>query len=110
MRADGAETPTEGWRSGGSRGGAERVDQRDGTPIRVENWSPSNSDKSTTSSNQNTAAVTGPSNQIDSTKDGRGKANQQGEPAFSKGAIRSAASSSTTVCPVEGDSSRLVNG
>ncbi|XP_038553930.1 uncharacterized protein tasora isoform X3 [Micropterus salmoides] len=106
MRADGAETPTEGWRSGGSRGGAERVDQRDGTPIRVENWSPSNSDKSTTSSNQNTAAVTGPSNQIDSTKDGRGKANQQGEPAFSKGAIRSAASSSTTVCPVEGDSSR----
>ncbi|XP_044066398.1 protein TASOR isoform X2 [Siniperca chuatsi] len=110
-REDGAETPTEGQRKGGSRGGGEPGDQRDGTPVRVENWGPSNSDTSTPSSNQNTAAVTGPSNQIDSASDGRGKAAQQGEPAFLKAAKHGAAkhgaaSSSATACPVEGDRSR----
>lgn len=109
-REDGAE----GQRRGGSQGGGEPGDQRGGTPIRVVgllggDQGPSNSDTSTPSSSQNTAAVTGPSYQTDSTNEGREKADQQGEPGFPKAARHGAASSSTTACPIEGDRSRSVN-
>ncbi|XP_037607534.1 uncharacterized protein LOC119477418 isoform X2 [Sebastes umbrosus] len=106
-REDRSKTPTEGRRRGG---GGEAGDQRDGTPVRVVgllggNRGPSNSDTSTPSPSQSTAAVTGPSTQTDSTNDWREKANQQGEPVFPEAAepAAAAASSSTTACPVDGD-------
>ncbi|XP_074493745.1 protein TASOR isoform X2 [Sebastes fasciatus] len=105
-REDRSKTPTEGRR----RGGGEAGDQRDGTPVRVVgllggNRGPSNSDTSTPSPSQSTAAVTGPSTQTDSTNDWREKADQQGEPVFPEAAepAAAAASSSTTACPVDGD-------
>lgn len=109
------EVGAEGRRSGGRSGrGAEPGEQRDGTSVRVVgslggNLGSSNSNTSTPSSNQNTAAVTGPSNQTESTNGGREKADQQGEPAFPKAAEQGAASSSIAACPVEGDRARLVN-
>lgn len=109
------EVGAEGRRSGGSPGrGAEPRDQRGGTPVRVVgslggNLGSSNSNTSTPSSNQNTAAVTGPSIQTESTNGGREKVDQQGEPVFPKAAEQGAASSSTAACPVEGDRARLVN-
>ncbi|XP_073324924.1 protein TASOR [Pagrus major] len=88
------ETGAEGRRPRGRR------DQRDGTLVRTVgslggNLGPSKSDTSTASSNPNTAAVTEPSNQSDSTNDRREKADQHG-PAYS----------STNACPAEGDRSR----
>ncbi|XP_070759390.1 protein TASOR [Enoplosus armatus] len=102
-RKVGAETLTEGRRKGG-----EPRDQRDGTPVRevgllAGNLAPSNGDMSTLSSNQYAAAVTGPSNQTDSTNEGRGRADQQRAPAFPRAAKHGPASSSTTSCPVGGD-------
>ncbi|XP_070696328.1 protein TASOR [Pempheris klunzingeri] len=102
-REDGAE----GWR----RGGPGSRDHRDGTPGRVVGLQgghrgPSNSDTSTFSSNQNAAAVTGPSNQTNSSSDGRETAHHRGEPAFPKAAKHGAASSGTTAYPVESDRSR----
>ncbi|TDH14558.1 hypothetical protein EPR50_G00045210 [Perca flavescens] len=107
-RKDGAETPTEGRTIGGSQGAG---DQREGTPVRVvgllgESRSPGNSDTSSPSSNQSTAAVMAPSTQTDSTDDGREKANQKEEPVFPKTDKHAAASSSTTARPVEGDITR----
>lgn len=92
------EVSAEGQKTGGSPRGRVKVepgDQRDGTPARVEgslggNLGFSDSDMSVSSSIQNTAAVTGPTNQTE-TSDG------------------AAASSSTSACPVEGDRARLVN-
>uniref|UniRef100_UPI0037E9AD00 protein TASOR n=1 Tax=Semicossyphus pulcher TaxID=241346 RepID=UPI0037E9AD00 len=88
-REEGAGSLIEGQRTGGGR---DAVDQRNGAPVRLvgllgENLGPSNRDVSTPSSNQNTAAVTGPT---DSTNERRETAEQ-------------AASSSTAVCPIEGD-------
>nr|XP_046240860.1 uncharacterized protein tasora isoform X2 [Scatophagus argus] len=106
------EVGAEGWRSAGNRiGGAESGDQRDGTPVRLMgslggNPGTSNSDTPAPSSSQNTAAVSGLSNQKDSSSDRREKADQQGEAAFSKVSKQGAASSSATACPVEGDRSR----
>ncbi|XP_031157236.2 protein TASOR isoform X2 [Sander lucioperca] len=107
-RKNGAEAPTEGRTIGGSKGAG---DQREGTPVRVvgllgENRAPSNSDTSSLSSNQSTAAVMAPSTQTDSTDDGREKANQKEEPVFPKTDKHAAASSSTTAQPVEGDVTR----
>ncbi|XP_035517685.1 protein TASOR [Morone saxatilis] len=89
----------EGQRSGGSQGGGgggvESGNQRN----------PSNGDKSKSLSNQNTAAGTGTNILTDSTNDGREK-DQQAESVFPKAAKHSAASASTTACPVEGDRSR----
>lgn len=107
---DRAGTPTEGrGRTGRSQGGEAR-DQRDGTPVRVVrskrgDWGPSNSDTSTPSSNQSTAAVTGGA-QTDSSSDRRKKSDQRGEPVFPSRATRVAPSSSTTARPVEGNRSR----
>ncbi len=103
QREDGAE----GRRRGGSRGGGERGDQRDSTPVRTVallggGRSPSSSDMFTPSSNQNIAAVTGPSNQTAST-------DQQGKPAFPQAAKHGATSSCTTTFPAEGDRPRSVN-
>lgn len=103
------EVGADGRKSGGSqRRGVKPGDQRGGTPVRVVgslggNLGPSNSDTSTPLSIRNTAAVTGPHNQTESTNDGRDKAVQR-EPVF-----HGAASSSTSACPVEGDRSRSVN-
>ncbi|KAM9361353.1 protein TASOR [Symphorus nematophorus] len=91
------EVGAEGRRSrGGEPGG-----QRGGTPVRVVgllggNLGLSNSHTPTPSSNQNTAPLTGPSNQTDLTHDGRGKADQQT-------ATYGTVSSSTTACPAEGN-------
>nr|XP_020466781.1 protein TASOR [Monopterus albus] len=101
-RGDRAELSTEGQRrgSGGSGGGgAAAGDQQDGTPGRVVGVVGGKCVSDTLVSSQNTAAVTGPSNQADSTSDRREKVNQQEEPAFPK---HGASSSGTPSCSVEG--------
>ncbi|XP_034065712.1 protein TASOR-like isoform X3 [Gymnodraco acuticeps] len=107
-RQGGAATLTEGQR----RGGGEAGGHRDGPPVRVVgalggSQDPRNTDTSTPSSNQSKAVVTGLSSQTHATDDGKEKADQQGEPLFPEAATSSAASSSTTACPV-GDRSRDV--
>lgn len=94
--------------------GGEAGDQRDGIPVKVVgllrgNHGTSNSDASTPSSIQNTAAVAGPSNQPDSTSDRTEEVDQQEEPTFPNTANHGAASSSTASCPVGGNRPRLVN-
>ncbi|KAK1901696.1 Protein TASOR [Dissostichus eleginoides] len=108
-RQGGEATLTEGQR----RGGGEAGGHGDDPPVRVVgalggSQDPRNTDTSTPSSNQSKAVVTGLSSQTHSTDDGKEKADQQGEPLFSEAATSSAASSSTTACPVEGDRSRDV--
>ncbi|KAF3856754.1 hypothetical protein F7725_017477 [Dissostichus mawsoni] len=108
-RQGGAATLTEGQR----RGGGEAGGHGDDPPVRVVgalggSQDPRNTDTSTPSSNQSKAVVTGLSSQTHSTDDGKEKADQQGEPLFPEAATSSAASSSTTACPVEGDRSRDV--
>ncbi|XP_075951683.1 protein TASOR isoform X1 [Anarhichas minor] len=100
-REYGAVTRTMGRRFGGSQeGGGEAGHHRDGTPVGG-NRDPGNVEMSTSSSNQGTAAVTGPSTQTGSTSDGGEKTNQQRE-LFPTAAKHAAASYSTTACPVEG--------
>lgn len=100
------EIRADGRKSGGSpRRGVKPGDQSHGTPVRVEgslggNLGFGDSDASVPSSIRNTAAVTGPNNQTESTNDGTDKAGPR-EPAFG-----GAASSSTSACPVEGDRAR----
>ncbi|XP_033938502.1 protein TASOR isoform X2 [Pseudochaenichthys georgianus] len=107
-RQGGAATLTEGQRRGGGDAGG----HRDDPPVRVVgalggSQDPRNTDTSTPSSNQSKAVVTGLSSQTHATDDGKEKADQQGEPLFPEAATSSAASSSTTACPV-GDRSRDV--
>ncbi|XP_062264804.1 uncharacterized protein tasora isoform X1 [Platichthys flesus] len=101
-RQDRGEPPTEGQRRGSALGGGGgggllgvKVDPRIG-------------DASTSSSNNNAAAVTGPNGQTDPTSAEREPADQRAEPAFPKAAQHGAAASSTFSCPVEGDRSRDV--
>ncbi|KAK5911959.1 hypothetical protein CesoFtcFv8_001882 [Champsocephalus esox] len=103
-----AATLTEGQ----GRGGGDAGGHRDDPPVRVVgalggSQDPRNTDASTPSSNQSKAVVTGLSSQTHATDDGKEKADQQGEPLFPEAATSSAASSSTTACPV-GDRSRNV--
>ncbi|XP_032369638.1 uncharacterized protein LOC116687986 isoform X2 [Etheostoma spectabile] len=108
-REDGAETPTEGRTIGGSQG--EAGDQREGTPVRVvgflgENRGPNDSDTSSPLSIQSTAAMMAPSTQTGSTNDRTEMVNPTEEPVFPKTDKHTAASSSNTARPEEGDVTR----
>lgn len=111
-REDRVTPPTQRQRKAGG-GGAETGDQRGGTPVKVVGLLRGSSGTSTREtsppfSNQNTAVVTGPSNQPDSTSDGTEKVDPHGEPAFPNTVNHGAAASSTSTCPIGGDRSRLV--
>ncbi|XP_026204201.1 protein TASOR-like isoform X2 [Anabas testudineus] len=109
-REDRVTPPTQRQRKAGG-GGAETGDQRGGTPVKVVGLLRGSSgtsirETSPPFSNQNTAVVTGPSNQPDSTSDGTEKVDPHGEPAFPNTVNHGAAASSTSTCPIGGDRSR----
>lgn len=94
------------------RTAGETEDQRGGTPvldILSGSCGTSKSDASPPSSSENTAVVTGPSNQPDSTSDGTEKVHQHGEPALPNTLNHGAASSSTSSCPAVGDRPRSLH-